>query len=297
MAKKVIHEVLQDRAALIAHICSPFIGVDFATWGNYQPAEGLVVNNWDDSYVDYRRGKTINGATIMLKSISPRSVHNIKESEPFEISSKLVDAATIDSDNSNGDHSLSWGPYTGEFESTTSRSKAFTRTFTQSAKNTFTAGSIFTPVKNAFSIALGFEEGLSDKTEATDRKDRSFSFHGETPPGEHEKITAWRRVSKMRSTITGNGDYEHTIEIGRHWEHRWHDDAHHQWNTFADFVRCAKGEAPPKFPLAADFRKKPVDPKLLKELEKPLDLPFTQTLDFDSATVVQLKVIPIEASK
>ena len=104
---------------------------------------------------------------------------------------------------------------------------------------------------------------------------------------ERETVTAWRKVSRMVSELHGTGDYEHSIEIGKHWHGKWQSVK--RWDTFADFMRCAKGEAPPNFDLADSFRSKRVPGSILKMLEKPLDLPFVQRLEFDKATKIDIR--------
>lgn len=57
---------------------------------------------------------------------------------------------------------------------------------------------------------LGFSQTTTDTEGEQSRTNRVFSFSGSTPAGLNERITAWRKVSRMRSEITGTGDFERT---------------------------------------------------------------------------------------
>ena len=175
----------------------------------------------------------------------------------------------------------------------TKRHSSFEAGFTQSITNTLTIGNDASAVKNELAVALGFSQTTTDEDEDSERQNRTFSFNGDTPPGESEIITAWRKVSRMRSIVTGDGDYEHGVQIGKHWHGSWQGRTH-KWGTFADFVRTVKGEAPSTWDLATEFRAYPVPQHLIDLLEAPLDAPYTQVLEFDQATSVDLRKKPLE---
>ena len=147
-------------------------------------------------------------------------------------------------------------------------------------------------VKNELAATLGFSQTTTDEEEKAERTNRSFSFEGDTPAGEDEIATAWRKVTKMRQTITGDGDYEHGIQIGKHWHGSWQGNSH-KWDSFADFIRTVKGEAPSDWDLAEAFRKNPPPQALIERLEAPLDVPYTQPLEFDQATAIDLRKGPL----
>ena len=174
-----------------------------------------------------------------------------KQSDPVELDSEIIDAASITSENRDGKSPLDW-EYTGEFEHTTSESDSFEAGFSQSITNTLTIGNDATAVKNELALTLGFDQRTTSGSDEGDRVNRTFTFSGSTPAGDDEEMTAWRKVARMRSQITGHGDYEHSIKIGKHWHGKW-DGKTAEWETFADFLRVVKGEAPPNFDLADSF--------------------------------------------
>ena len=288
----ILPEQLQPRVELIAHLCAQYgeVGDKAEWWGDYHQSEGLDVAKWTDTFVDFRRTGT-GSATVYLEDVQPSGVRDVKESDPVELDSKVIDATSIRSDNVKGTSPAMW-EYTGEFEQTTSKRHSFEAGFQQSVTNTFTAGSDASAVKNELSVSLGFSQTTTDESEKTERQNRTFAFSGATPSGEGELITAWRKVSRMRSVVTGIGNYEHSIKIGKHWHGSW-QGGRHSWKTFADFVRTVKGEAPSDWDLAEQFRSNPVPQRLIDQLEAPLDVPYTLTLEFDQATVIDTRKRPL----
>ena len=193
--------------------------------------------------------------------------------------------------NYGGTSSLGWS-YTGEFEKTTSKEESFEKSFDQSIETYYEQGGDAAGFKAGIKITLGFHQSDSGSSSEAERVSRSFSFHGETAPGEAERITAWRKVSRMKSEIVGTGDYEHSIKIGKHWHGKWQGRTH-SWDSFADFLRVIKGEAPTSYDLAEEFRRSRVPSRILRRLEAPLNLPYRQPLEFDHATSIDLRKVAI----
>ena len=162
----------------------------------------------------------MGSATLLLTNIQPTKIKDPKESDPVELDSKIIDAASINSDNLGGHGPLGW-EYSGEFEKTTSKEESFEKGFDQSIENTLTIGGEAASVKNELKVTLGFSQSTTDTSGEEERQSRTFSFHGDTEEGIRERITAWRKVTKMRSVITGEGDYEHSIQMGKHWHGKW----------------------------------------------------------------------------
>lgn len=309
-------EQLELRARLIAHaVVGAWRPRKWEWWGGYDWHHNLHVESWADDRVDYRRGGG-SSPTLMLTNVQPSKIRDSRETEPVELESKVIDAASIESlnrqcwldavaaylkDNPSGDFDdleehaqeywgavpLSW-EYSGEFETTRTKAEAFSWGLETSIRNCFTAGSDASAVKNEFEVTMTASLGGETSEEESQRVNRVFSFSGETPAGVNERITAWRKVSRMQSYIIGSGDYEHSIRIGKHWHGRW-DGGNHQWDSFADFLRTIKGNAPSNWPLSNEFQRHNAPSWLIDRLEEPLEVSFKQRLEFDQATSVQLR--------
>ena len=286
---------LKGRAQLIADICSRYgkVGSKEEWWGRYRMSEDLKVASWKDDFVDFRRPKA-KSASLFLTDVQPAKVRNVKQSDPVELSSRVIDAQTIRVWNAGATTPQSWGPYRGEFEETVSKRHSFENSFNQSLTNTLTVGNDTTYVKDELALTIGFGQTTTDEDEKAERVNRSFEYNGETKPGENEMITAWRKVAKMKQVVTGDGDYEHAIRIGKHWHGSWQGNSH-KWDSFANFIRTVKGEAPSDWDLAEQFRKNPVPQLMIDMLEAPLELPYIQDLEFDQATIIDLRKVPLSA--
>ena len=317
----LLPDALRDRAQYIGHaVVLAWRPSKKEWWAGYDWHDTLKTDDWTDTRVDYRR-PNVGSATLVLAEIQPVGVKNVRESEPVELESRIIDAASIEiynrqswedavaaflADDPDGDFDdlddakqrywgavpQPWGPYQAEFEKTVSKTEAFNWSLETSVRNCFTAGNDATPVKNELEVTVTGGVGGGTEESEGERVNRSFSFNGETPAGVDERISAWRKVSRMRSMVTGIGDYEHRIHIGKHWHGHWQGGGH-QWKTFADFLRAARGEAPNNIALAQEFRRHPCPDWLLRRLETPLELPYVQPLEFDQATNIQLRKVAI----
>ena len=280
---KTLDQQLLLRASLIAEACSGRIGNYFK---HYRHKSGLYVDSWHDDRVSYRTQKGAN-STLVLSSVQPSKIKDTKKGDLVKLNERTIDAASITVNNQNRMTPRPWGPYHGEFEEIVTKRDAFENSFNQSIRDCFTAGNDASPVKNELEVTVGFSQTTTEENENSKRELRSFEFDGETEAGIDEEIYAWQKRTKMKQVITGHGDYEHSVEIGNHDHGHW---GHHKekWDTFADFMRVIKGDAPTNYALADSFRRHPVDGNLVKALEKPLNMPYTQVLEFEDATEITL---------
>ena len=249
----ILPELLKPRTILILHAIAKFQNSP-EWWGKYDKDESLWTGDWSDTKVDYRRPDH-KSATVMLTNVQPTKIKDSKESDPVELDSRIIDAASIEVLNKTGQSPRAWR-YSGEFEKLVTKAESFELGFEQSLETTYTAGNDASMNKLEIKASLGFSQTTTTDESTAERESRVFEFSGETPIGVNEKITAWRRVSKLQSVITGFGDYEHSIRIGKHWHGSWQGGSH-SWDTFADFLRVLRGEAPTSYDLANEFRKNP----------------------------------------
>ena len=239
--------LLMPRAELIAQLVGPRVAGKREWWAEYNRHEGLRTGHWTDTRVDYRR-PGVGSASIVLDQIQGRNLKDVHETDPIELDSKIIDAASIVSRNKKSNSPIDWS-YTGEFEKTISKEEAFEKSFDQTIETFYEQGGDAAGFKAGIKTTLGFHQSDSSSTSETERVNRSFSFGGSTPPGEDERLTAWRKVSRMKSEVVGIGDYNHTIKIGKHWHGSW-QGGRHSWDSFDDLLRVIKGEAPTSYDLA-----------------------------------------------
>lgn len=283
--QQTLDRVLMGRAKLIASIVGETNSKE-TYWHGYDGKPDLHVDSWGDDFVDYRWRKN-RGATIVLSSVQPAGFTDLKESEPVELDSRVIDAASIEVTNAGASTEQVWGPYTAEFETLTTKERSFELGFEQTLTTTGTIGSDASQAKLEISAMLGFSQTTTDTQGEQARQSRVFSFEGVTPAGMNERITAWRKVSRMTSEITGNGDKEHYIRVGHHWHGKWDNSV--RWDTYSDFKRTVSGQAPSGWDRSGYFRKNPVSAEVMELLEEPLNVPFLQKLEFDQATSVSLR--------
>ena len=285
-----IDEQLMPRALIVAHLASKHLGNKYEWWGDYDKNQGLVVTDSGDDFVEYRR-KDGSSPTMRFENIQPQKIQGVVESKSVRLGAKPQDAASITSYNAGGLTSRPWS-YTGEFEESTlvTRREAFELSFEESLKATYSYGGEAT--LNKFALEATVTSGQTSTTEDEDAKGtrhaRAFSFSGETPPGVDERITATRDVVRLRTTLTGYGDYEHSIIIGKHWHGSW-QGGRGKWASLADFLRVVKGEAPLNYDMSEEFRQRQAPRWAVKSLETPLNLPFTQVLEYDEGTDIKLR--------
>lgn len=137
-AQPQIHEVLHERAKLIAKLVGESNG-QAEWWAGYNGTDDLEVWKWDDTFVDYIWPAHRN-ATLSLYSIQAIGVQDAKESEPVELDSVVIDAASIEVSNSGSQSEQSW-EYMAEFETLTTKEHSFELGFEQSLTVTGTIGS------------------------------------------------------------------------------------------------------------------------------------------------------------
>ena len=280
-----LDDLLRERAQLIAHAFGQHNSKS-EWWAGYDWQTPIRTENWTDSNASYRGPD--EAAAVSFSDIQASGLRDIHESEPVEINSRVIDAVSLEITNQDGQSEQPWGPYQGEFETVTSKEMSLELGFEQSISDTFTAGNDSTPVKNELTVSLGFSQTTTTTDGSSDRVSRTFAFDGVTPAGMNERITAWRKVVKMSTNVTGTGDYEHVVRVGKHWSGDWQGRVGY-WESFADLLRTFRGEAPDDWSMAREFRDNPVPEWLIEALEKPLDLPFRQSLEFDQATSIQLR--------
>ena len=115
--------------------------------------EEIEAVSWSDTRVDYRRPHA-RSASIVLDQIQGKNLKDVHETEPVQLDSKIIDAASIMPSNYGGTSSLGWS-YTGEFEKTTSKEEAFEKSFDQSSETYYEQGGDAAGFKAGIKITSG----------------------------------------------------------------------------------------------------------------------------------------------
>lgn len=286
--------------------------------GGYSYHDGLRVNGYHDggTFIDFRR-KNDEKAALWATNIRPVSeirgeteskavpngapytqwaeegyFHNVKVRTPEVL--EQIKGGLLPNDYDILDYT-----YTAHFAETLSWEESKELGFREAISNTFSVevggdaygGKVSNETTAEFESTQNQSSSKSDAEEQGDEE----SFSVRIGPGEERRISAKRQVGPMKYVITGWGDLEHGISIGKHWDGKWQGhrgkklyprSAH--WDSFADFLSVIKGGGPRNLDLAQWFKDHPAPKWLIAQLEKPLNQPFRQDIPYDDVGQVEL---------
>ena len=313
-----IADILMRRATLIGEAVKRVPDRLLWRWVDYSESHGLKVNGYHDGgqRIDFRR-KNDEQAALYLTSIRPVAdirgeteseavpngepftqwaeegyFRNVKERTP-DIQDQIIRGLLPN------DYDLLDYTYTAHFSETLSWEESKELGFREAISNTFSVevggdvygGKVSNETTAEFEATQNQSSTKSDAEEQGDEE--SFSIR--IGPGEERRISAKRQVGPMKYVITGWGDLEHGIIIGKHWDGKWQGHRgkrlyprHAEWASFADFLAVIKGSGPRDLALAQWFRDHPAPKWLIDQLEKPLDQPFRQDVPYDDVGQVEL---------
>lgn len=279
---------LEDRGRLIGEAVA---GSPIYRWDGYGRGEDL--HGWQHADDEARYTREGDGkGRLHLFNIQPVDVRDLVESEPFTLDSKVIDALSTVLDNLEGRERDLEQRYTADFGNLKTKESAFKSSLTVALKTAFTFGGEASQIKNETSLEISTTNEWEKRQGETDSVSRLVEWDLAAPPGYSLRFHGQRKVSKQRVTVSGWGDLEHSIQIGKRAKSRgrwgWGAGAGY-WTTFADFMRTIKGEAPDSWNYAGWFREHPVAPSLIEALEEPARVPFTMDLEFDHVTDTRLR--------
>ena len=311
-------DILMPRSTLIGETVKRVPDRLLYRWGDYSESHGLRVGGYHDGgqFIDFRRPND-EQAALWLTSIRPvPEIRGETESEavpngapytqwaeegffrndrvrPPEIEEKILKGLLPN------DYDLLDYSYTAHFSETLSWEESKELGFREAISNTFSieiggdayGGKVGNETTAEFESTQTSSSTESDAQEQGDEE--TFSFR--IGPGEERRLSAKRQVGPMKYVITGWGDLEHGIQIGKHWDHKWQGHRgkrtyprHAEWASFADFLTVIKGAGARDLDLAQWFRDHPAPRWLITALEKPLDQPFRQDVPFDDVGQVEV---------
>lgn len=293
-------DALTRRVKLIGEAIAPS-GV--YRWDGYTVDEELVAwQNMGDDTASFGRTR-VGLARVEIASIVPARARDIKKSDLVVIGSEMIDAK--DSILRNYRALPDGEPLTEEYEAVfaeeRSEGDAILDGLEQAIAFTFKIG---TNDAAAVQAELEVSSTTTIKHERTKTKEesksesRSDKYILNCAPGLDVRFWGTRQLQRARRIITGYGDVEHSIHIGRRDRKRkdcktkgkgwhWHGKSAF-YNTFQDFLLVIKGQAPASWDCADHFRLNPAPDRLITELEKPIDLPFSKPVEFNSVTKTEL---------
>ena len=239
-------------------------------WDKFNKKEGLRVAGYRDggTNLDYRRNSD-EKAALLLSNIRPLSALHNRKDELIPVGSpKTIDGVTIECFNFNGIAPLPI-TYEGGFGKLRGVDEASSYGFTQSIELSFKfqQGGETSFYKFEQEIKLGFESrqdfSTTERNEATES--RTAGINPECPPAYDIKFWMSRTSQPMKIRITGVGDVEHGVALGKHWDGKWNAKRgennkrykrHVSWDTFALFMEVIKGDGARDQDLWEHFREK-----------------------------------------
>ena len=287
-------DLLLPRGILIADALRDVPTNQLWRWKGRKPGGALRINAYKDSgkLLDYRR-KDDKKATIILNNVRAAKPSGLEYSEAIPTGpAKSIDAQSATLRNNSSIEGAEQS-YRGMFGETKGREDALRLAFSQKSTTEITAEYSGVEVKQ--SIELGFEQETTATTSQESNVEREVSWTVPIPAYTSVRVWGTRQIQPMKIKVSGFGDLDHGIEIGKHWSGKWNDKAHGgkrhaKWDSFAEFLKVIKGDGARDQDLWEWFRNNPVNPKLLAKLEKPLDVPFAFDAPFDDVTNTKLVI-------
>ena len=251
--------------------------------------------------IDYRRP---DDKEALMAATNIRPVDGLKNQKTVDIPTgppKIIDKVSIPGTNFDGVVDIPV-EYDGRISRLVGREEAFAIGFSQSIKQTFgiELGGEATLSKVTASTEFGFEARQDQSTTDSEQRgeDRGGALKPICPPGYDITFLLERTTQKTKTRTTGFADVELGIEMGKHWDGEWKGkDGKNgktwprwgKWDSFEEFMSVIKGEGRRDLFFAEWFWAHKAPVWLIKELEKPLNLPFDHTgAEFDGTTVLRV---------
>ena len=254
-------------------------------------------------------------ALIAITNLRPKDIlHNRVEQDIPVGSAEIVDKVSIPIANFDGVVEIPVA-YDGRLSRLRTREHAFALGFSQSFEQTFGVKATAGGEAYGGSVEIYGETkfGLGSTQQATDTEgdqrgeDRGAGLNPTCPTGYDITFGLNRSAQPLKTRLTGQGDYDFALQIGKHWDGHWKGNkGEHgkkwprwgQWDSWDEFMSVIKGEGRRDLSFAKHFWTNPAPDRLIAALEKPLDLPFDHTGDvFDGATVVRITQTVIRGPK
>ena len=263
----------------------------------------------DGSLIRYQQDGNWEGAAEAT-IITPIDIQNRKSVDIPVGAKKILDHLVANARNYDGVVDVPI-EYVGAFRKLRSASEAFAYGFTQSVTLAlkFTQGGEASFAKFEQELTLGFESRQDWTTEegSEDEESRSAGISPDSPPGYDIQYTLTRTTQPMKLKVTGIAKIDHGVQIGKYhkgWKgnHGKNHKLYPRWAKYDSFYEellpVIKGEGRRDLMFAEHFKRNPAPAWLIKELEKPLKIPFEHTSEeFDGATILDQEQIVLRGPK
>ena len=313
-------DILKARFTFIGEVIASVPDRLVWRWDNYRHNEGLRVNGYHDGgkSIDFRRPGD-EKAALYAGNIRPvDDIQNEVESravptgDPYtqwaeegRFENSTVRTQEILDQIAKGllpnDFDFLDYVYTAHFSETLSWEESKELGFRQAISSTFgveVGGDVYGGKASA-SVTAEVEstQGISETKGDEEEQGDEESFSIRVPSDTVRIIQAKRTIGPMKYVITGWGDLEHSITIGKHWDGNWNGHRgkggrkykrHAHWDSFADFLMVIKGRGARDMDLWDWFRQHPVSASAINSLARPLDQPFRQDVPYDNVGQTEL---------
>ena len=297
-----IADHLKNRMEIVAEIVGsvrgrgdPFVW----RWDDFKRDEGIKVESFKDAgaQVLYQRNGDGYGR-ILASNITPYGEIKGRKDADILLGEKLIDSLTADALNFDGVVAVPIN-YDGTFRKLKGLEEAFDYGLTESVSLAlgYQYGSEAAQNKFTAELTIGFEsrQDWHHQESSEDEQARSAGISPESPPrwDIRYKLDRYGQSKKLKSS--GLCQVDHGIKIGKMKHGHWKgNDGEHgktwprwaEWDSFyEEFLPVIRGDGRRDLDLAMWFREHPASPKLIAELEKPLQIPWEHTTEpFDGAT-------------
>ena len=335
-------DLLKQRALYVGLACRTISHNSLWRWDDFRKSKGIYVDAYGDGggFVGFRRHGEWYGfmafGNIRLLDIADKEVSDPIPTGP----SRIIDARSETISNNyrlteeerearkagNTDIGVIERSYRANFSDhkLSTVSESFEAGFKEAFKLTIGTGDA-SPVKAEAEISTEFSQTLSNATgsEEGSSVERESAYSIRVQPESDVKVWAQRAVQPQKVTLSGSGEIDHSITIGKmKWKvrellvlkNKFNNpskviehinngrayarkdgkgkrtyDRFARWDSFQDFMLVIKRESPRDYPFAEHFRENPVPDWIIKALEEPLENSFRQDVQYDAVTEEILK--------
>lgn len=293
-----VADLLISRARYIGYAMRDIDGDHLWRWhGYHHHKDPLKVGGYYDGgkRVDYRRTQD-KYAMIEFKNIRAVDITDKQTSTKPVGNPRNIDAANIVLNNYDG-----LGPmelsYEADFGKTTGKEDALTLGFEQSVRAMLRLGSDASPVGGELETTITATQEKAKTISSGTSENRITDYPVSAPPGYDLEYVGTRVVQDMEVTITGKGQLEHSVQLGKHWSGKWkgNDGEHGKtwprwgwWASVEDLCEVLKGNGARDQFFWEHFHSHPAPQWLIDRIMVPPAMPFKQTARYDGSTRIEL---------
>ena len=285
MADRPLHEVFLPKVQDIAHACA---GRVWRCPSNFGPREPFYVDQLGDGDAPTLRYHWVKDQhlCVAITNITPVGVGNMLFGEQRTLDSEQIGSTTEYVDNVDGvaDIDVNFRDLFSETDSEESSKSAG-----GSVKVSTEAG----VEGGGASFKVAVEAEAHTEIESSQGKDVTREDEGDegttVPVGTSIEIDETREKSDVEIPVTGEGQFNFGIDIGKHSGGKYVGHHNGHWGSKQNFYDVVRGDAPDNWSLARSFKSHPIKGSRLYVLD-PLDAAVAYTVKFEGRIVRKYKV-------